>query len=467
MTAAELVAWLADPAIAQREKLAIMRSEQRATIRALADDDFVRVLREARKRLNSPKLVAERDALLEELAHGRAANPRPVAEPVVEPPPPVPAGTPMAEVLAAAIEHNAEGQDGYLVLGDFLHEQNDPRGELIAIGVALAKNKGDHKLLASHADHLAEHPELLGPLRSCLDVITKIDWHCGFIRGCTVHYTIDRFNAPSAARRKPGDIVDVAIPDVIGWLLDEPGPGRFLQHLVVGLVRHDANNYDGVAAVLARRVRPTLRSLMLGDFDRDECELNWSTIGDLSALWPAVPNLTKLWLRSGAMGLAGIHLPRLEELQTITGGLSASSARAIADAAWPALVRLSLQYGPESDAGIDDVMPLLAGDKLPKLRHLGITNFGDTDAVCEALPKSGMLPQLAELDLSMGTMSERGLAVLLREAKKLAHLARIDVDDNYLPEAAHEQLVTVLPNLYFGRQRVADEDEPRHASAFE
>jgi len=371
------------------------------------------------------------------------------------------------DALEAAIAADPDAREGYLVLGDWLQERGDPRGELIAIGAELAKSPFDAAMQRNHAAHLAAHPELLGPLQGCLDVVTELDWYCGFIRGCRVAYTKDRFNAPSPARRKPGDLEDVAIADVIGWLLDDPAPGRFLQHLVVGLVRQDANQYDTITEVLARRPRPTLRSLTLGDFARDECELNWSDLGDLSRLWAAVPELERLVLRGGTMGLGGIQLPVLQELTTITGGLDAGSARAIADAEWPALTKLSLQYGPESDAGFDAIAPLLAGAHLPRLRHLGITNFGDTDAVCEALPRAAILPRLAVLDLSMGTMSEAGLAALLRDAGKLAHLERIELDDNYLPATARARLAAVLPNVRFGTQRELDDGEQRHASAFE
>jgi len=462
MTADQYVAWLADASRSQREKLAQLQ-EHVATIRALFDDDHARVLREVKKRLNSPKLAADVATLVAALAD-RTANPRPPA-PAPEPAPAAPpASAPPAAIdetgarLEAEIAADPEAQSGYLVYGDWLASRGDPRGELVTIGHALAKNPHHKAMLDAHRAHLAAHAaRLLGPLADCQDLVTEQDWHMGFLRACRVAYTMDRFN----------DGPEVAIEDVIGWLVDDPAPARFLQKLTVGIVRHDGNSYEGVARVLARRSRPALRRLFFGDFTYEETELNWSSIGDVGALWPMLPELRVLCLRSGTMQLGPIDLPRLEALEIVTGGLDPDSARHIARATWPELAIMSLMFGPGHRGAASDVAlvePLLAGTRLPKLRYLAIKNCDFTDELATLLPHAAVLPQLEALDLSQGTLSDAGVRALAAHRDKLAHLYLV-VDENFLTTPGIDLLRTLVARLESGEQR--NPNRGRYAAMYE
>ena len=217
---------------------------------------------------------------------------------------------------------------------------------------------------------------------------------------------------------------------MLGWLVDDPGPGRFLQRLTIGLVRHDDNTYQRVAAVLARHPRRALRSLVLGDFGYEDCELNWTDLGDLSELWAATPNLRSLTLRGGHMRLGPIHLPRLEQLDTITGGLDPVSLGHLAAAAWPELVELALQIGVGHEGAAttaDGLEPLFDAARVPKLRRLGLTNCEFTDTLCERLAGSKLLAQLEELDLSMGSISQAGFDAIEAQRDRFAHLKKLTV----------------------------------------
>ncbi len=460
MDADALCAFLDDPAITQRTKLEALRGEHLAAIQALSDPDHKRVVRAIKKRIKSPKLTDELFALVGEIS--RVYAPEPVApepEPAA-PPVPVDPFADDAHELVAAIYADPGRRDNYMVYGDWLQSKGDPRGELIAIGAELTKNPEHAKMKTAHAEHLHAHPELLGPLADCEDVVTEITWFMGYIDRCRVAYTLERFNGD----RRP----DLAIPDVLRWLLDDPAPARFLQHLTVGLVRHDDNVYTGVTAALAAKPRPTLRTLFLGDFGYEDCELNWTQLGDLSPLWPAVPNLRELTLRAGQMAIGPISLPALETLTTITGGLDGESLRQIAAAEWPSLTELSLQVGPSRGGATRDptlLAPLLAGDRVPKLTALGIRNCEFTDELCRMLVTSPLLPQLTRIDLDMGTMGDEGAEVLAGNAAKLAHV-KLDVDDNYLTDAGKALLEKAFGNLHFGMQRDED-DGRRYASAYE
>jgi hypothetical protein len=298
----------------------------------------------------------------------------------------------------------------------------------------------------------------LGPLGECEDML-DVEWQHGFIRAARLRYPMERFN---------GERPEVPIAQALEWLLDDPGPGRFVARLTIGLVRHDANDYAGVCQVIGARLRPALHELELGDFDRDECELNWSSIVTLPRLWASIPRLRKLYLRAGSMQLDGIDLPELRELETVTGGMPPEALAAVANANWPKLEWLSLQVGLAHQNAATDVTlvePLLAGTKLPALTHLGLCNCEFTDELCERLASAPILPQLRSLNLSMGTMSIAGVQALLRTPKAFAHLDQICVDDNYLPDEAQALLETLGPAIVFCWQR--DVEGHRYASAYE
>jgi uncharacterized protein (TIGR02996 family) len=421
VTADELCTWLREGPESQREKLEAIERDHLATIRALYNDDYDLVMRELKKRLSSPKLATRRAAVLAALVP-HPHNPRPQAAPAPRPVDVLPPATGDQETqLAAAILANPLARESYIVFGDWLESRGDPRGQLVTIGQELAKNPGHKAMRAAHAAQLAAHGgEILGGLADCLEVVTEIEWFMGFIRSARVGLARDRKPAPP-------------IEDVLGWLLDEPGPGRFLQELTLGIIRRDANNSG-------------------------------------TTLWPMVPDLRELTLRGGRMTIGAIDLPKLETLTTITGGLDHASLAYIAAADWPELHTLALHVGLSSEGAACDaaaLAPLLEGTNVPKLRSLGIVNCEFVDALLERLAASPLLPRLAALDVAMGTMSADGVATIVRHADRFAHLA-LTVDDNYLPEATREPLAACVRTLSFGDQR-SDRGDPanRYAAMYE
>jgi len=472
-TLTEFQSWLKSSPLTQREKIAAIREQWLEHLRAVPDHEVAQVLLLVKKAINSKKLRAERDALVAQLWRDvpLAADPEPA--PATETPPPAPTPpqddpTRNAE-LEALIAADPEAREPYLVYADWLSARGDPRGELITIQHELSKSPGSggaggrSKKMTRAQDELlaARGAELLGLLADCDDMLQGVDWHLGFIRSCRLCLSLERFNGERDS--------SVTVEDALACLLD--GPGRFIQHLTVGVVRHDDNTYGRVCEVIGARPRPTLRSLFLGDFTREESELNWSKIGDASVLYAAVPNLHRLTLRSGSMKLGRIELPELRELTTITGGLNRAAADSIASASWPRLELLSLQFGRASQGATADptvVQPILDGQGLPALRHLGLTNCEFTDEICRALPRCAILPQLHVLDLCMGTMSDEGAEALASHRDALAHLKLLIVDDNYLTDAGLALLQGLCQEVALGDQR-DDEADPdnRYASAFE
>jgi uncharacterized protein (TIGR02996 family) len=322
----------------------------------------------------------------------------------------------MKEQLEAEIFANPEAQDAYLAYADFLAAEGDPRGEMIGIGRELAKNPGHKAMLKRHAEL---EPQILGPLAEAMDLVTNVAWFMGFIKTARVAYTHERFNGPKPRQAN--------VADVLALLL--AGPGRFLQDLTIGIVKHDAPSYGEVAAVIGRAPR-VLRRLFIGDFEMEASELNWRTwraraTDDLSPIWPMCQALREVTLRAGTIDCGPISLPKCVSFSTITGGLDAVSLGHIVRADWPELVELSLQIGIAGDADLNNraiLAPLFDAAHVPKLKKLALKNTRQGDAVLAALAESKLLAQLEELDVSMSTVEDEGFEILEEHRDRFKHL---------------------------------------------
>jgi len=363
--------------------------------------------------------------------------------------------------LARLVEADADATtDALEVYADWLLGKGDPRGELAAIQLRRIESKdkalakAEKKLLEAHAE------ALLGPFAKLSDVAT-FEWRGGFIHGARIANTFEHDPDFEVAE----DAV-VDIEELVAQLLDHPS-ARFLRELTVGIVRFSDNSYDGIAKLLGKRHLPALRSLYLGDFSGEDTETSWSQLGNLQPIYAAVPNLRSLRLCSGSMNLGKILHPTLERFEVTTGGLDPKSARAIASAVWPSLRTLSLMIGQERYGGTataKDLRPILAGDNLPRLRHLGLKNLEFTDDLIEPLAVSKILPQLEVLDLGLGTLSDEGVRRLYRYQKAFQHLARLDISSNFVSKDGLKLLGTLKIPLEVGRQR-DDEGDPTNRYA--
>jgi uncharacterized protein (TIGR02996 family) len=367
--------------------------------------------------------------------------------------------------LEAAIYKDPDDPDLYLVYGDWLQAQGDPRGELIALQHA-AKSAPAKKLLDAHAAHF------WGKLADCRDLLepqedwrkkqiegSPTKWGTGFLQSIWIANNFDR------STMHDGKLSEIDVAEALGWLLDHPS-ARFVRELTVGIIDYEENSYAGIAKVIGKRELPTLRALYLGDFSSEDTELNWSRAGDLSPIYKACPNLEVLTIRSGSMKLGKIALPKLTTLRVITGGLDKASLKSVCEAKWPALEHLSLQLGQDGGIKVKDLQPIFDGKAFPKLTHLGLGNAEITDAICEALATSRIAAQLESLDLSQGTMGDAGATALA--AGKFGKLASLDVSDNWLSKKGIAALKGVAKKIE-SKEQQDDEGDPesRYIAAYE
>ena len=83
---------------------------------------------------------------------------------------------------------------------------------------------------------------------------------------------------------------------------------------------------------------------------------------------------------------------------------------------------------------MEDLAPILAGARLPALKHLGLRDAEIADEVAAALAGAPVVARLETLDLSLGTLSDAGAAALLA-GQPLTHLRKLDLHHHFLSDA--------------------------------
>ena len=103
-----------------------------------------------------------------------------------------------------------------------------------------------------------------------------------------------------------------------------------------------------------------------------------------------------------------------------------------ASCARPKLERLALCFGDRNygcDCTAGDVARLVDQALPPTLVHLGLANAAFADELVPLLARSPLLRQLRTLDLSLGTLSDDGAALIVQHADAFAHLERLDISE--------------------------------------
>jgi hypothetical protein len=209
--------------------------------------------------------------------------------------------------------------------------------------------------------------------------------------------------------------------------------------LVVGIWDYDFVGGAAAARVVealvtARDRLPNLRAIFLGDITYEECEISWIVQTDVSPLLNAYPALENLSIRGGeGLQLGALRHERLKTLVVESGGLGAGVVREVAAAHLPALEHLELWLGDPNygaTATVEDLAPILAGDRFPRLRYLGLRDSKIADEVAIAVAQAPLLERIQVLDLSLGTLSDKGAAALLA-SPAVARLQKLDIHHHF------------------------------------
>ncbi|TDC46426.1 hypothetical protein E1281_27985 [Actinomadura sp. KC345] len=232
-----------------------------------------------------------------------------------------------------------------------------------------------------------------------------------------------------------GEVDTAAVTALIIGNCWDPGPAN--------------DDVDGVRDLLIGRAAafPALTALFFGEVTREETEISWIAQTDVSPLLAAFPGLTEFGVRGGdEMNIAGrgyrlawdvSHHQALSRLTFQTHQLDQAVLHGVLGTELPALESLDLYLGERTTP--EDLAPLLSGSAFPVLKHLGLRNAKNTDTLVAALADAAVTSRLSTLDLSLGTLSDKGARVLL-DTPAFRGLDRLDLHHHYMSEDMAEQV---------------------------
>ena len=204
-----------------------------------------------------------------------------------------------------------------------------------------------------------------------------------------------------------------------------------------------------------------ITKLFMGDMDFEECEVSWIMQGDYSQIWKAMPQLKELTIKgSMELTLGEIEHENLESLTIICGGLGADVIKEIEKAKLPGLKKLLLYVGVEDygfDGTADTIKELLANSDFPNLTYLGIVDSEIQDELAQVVLECKYIRQIEVLDLSCGTLTDKGGSLLLEKLPELSNIRKLDVHHHYLSDEMMEKIGNLSLEADVSEQEEAEE----------
>ncbi|HEX2314703.1 MAG TPA: STM4015 family protein [Thermomonospora sp.] len=274
--------------------------------------------------------------------------------------------------------------------------------------------------------------------------------------------------AASVAWRVGTSFEDATFADVLERFVDAVDTEK-VTALVIGYwnMSYEAQEsapHEPLAAVADRF--PNLRALFLGDIVMEESEISWIEQSDITPLLAAFPRLERLDVRGGTgLALDPFRSEHLRELRFESGGLPGAVVRAVAASELPNLERLEMWLGVGDyggDATVADLAPILSGERLPSLRHLGLQDSEIQDEIAAAVAAAPVVARLETLALSMGALTDEGAEALL-SGQPLTHLRSLDLHHHYLTDAMMERVRAALPGVEVD---LGDQEDPEEEWRF-
>lgn len=222
-----------------------------------------------------------------------------------------------------------------------------------------------------------------------------------------------------------------------------------VEEIVIGCWGECWDEKDGAQALIDGMIANKekfshIKSLYVGDMDYEDCEVSWIVQGDYSKLWSAMPQLEKLVIKgSSNLELGDISHNQLQHLEIICGGLPSAVIQSVQNAKLPSLQTLLLYLGVEDygfDGDITTIKNLLAQSDFPKLAYLGIVDSELQDEVTETVLESKYINQIETLDLSMGSLTDKGGQLLLEQVLKHPNIKALDLEYHFLSDEMMDKL---------------------------
>lgn len=300
----------------------------------------------------------------------------------------------------------------------------------------------------------------------------------------TIHEHMTEFAGKAIADWEPGeplgDPAQVIHRISISW--DESDEGgvwadkfaRFLatpnSNLTTGIVvgpweeMSERENASGIVEAIADAADrlPRLAAIFFGDIIVEESEISWIEQGDVASLLAAYPRLEHFGVRGGnGLRFSSLRHENLKSLIVQTGGLPKEVVADISGARLPALRHLELWLGVEDyggDTTVDDLAPILSGDRFPALTYLGLRDSEIADHLAVAVATAPILERVEVLDLSLGTLTDEGAAALLA-SPAVPKLRKLDLHHHYCSEELVARLMALPIEVDASDRQEVDEFE--------
>jgi uncharacterized protein (TIGR02996 family) len=388
--------------------------------------------------------------------------------------------SPVGRSLEEALAENPDDLAAHHAYADYLQEQGDPRGEFIAVQLALeepGRSAAERKQLQTREAELLKA-------------------HAKTWLGDVGRFLVGKWSGPDKPfhftfRRGWLDYVRMLpMPDAVLAVLAKCPEARLVSKLeVIYDMRYHPFDFDDFVSGPAKAMREdegeydedayfdsdleggevfgplgkapclkNLRSLMVGFGGEDELRHSTmvnpfpdSTGDNVIKLLANCPLLEEVYLNTPTRNVKKLFadpcLGQLSVLQYYFGTDYSERGKAniyplkilAANASLNKLHTLKLYPGRDTQLLPGEVVALVRSPHLPALEHLRLGRVEEGDRLAGDLAKSGILGRLKTLDLSTGSMTDTG-ARKLAECPDLTHLERLDVSSNALTEAGIDAL---------------------------
>jgi hypothetical protein len=153
-----------------------------------------------------------------------------------------------------------------------------------------------------------------------------------------------------------------------------------------------------------------------------------------------------LSLRGEGFTLGELELRELEDLAIEDETFRSDTLAAVAQAPWPALRKLKLNFGGVAEASFDDMMRVLGRPDLA-ITDLTVNTFSHSSELARALPGLPCARRLTRLDLSIGRLTDADVSELVRRRSAFPALVELDVSANPLSKHSLAALAELVPTL--------------------
>lgn len=161
-------------------------------------------------------------------------------------------------------------------------------------------------------------------------------------------------------------------------------------------------------------------------------------LGDVSALLKVYPKLEILQINNGFnLDFSPIRHTNLKTLIINTRDLGSKTIQQIYKLELPELEYIDIGFGYDYNTDKPNtpaIAPILSSSFFPKLRYLGIRNGKDYNKLASAIVRSPLVNRLLGLDISNGTLGDKGAEVLYNcySSRTINNLLTLNVSHNYL-----------------------------------